>query len=123
MRLRPGRDSSRVSEAPPGHSELALYRFLIHQARPYWGNLAGVLLLSLLVAPLALLTPVPLKIAIDSGLGRHPTPGVLQPVLGDGSSRTRVLLGAAALLVSVALLTQLQSMALALLRASTGEQL
>ncbi len=49
--------------------DLALYGRLFLWARPYWPHLAGVFLLSLLATPLALLVPLPLKIALDSGLG------------------------------------------------------
>ena len=40
-------------------------------------HLAGILALSLLAPPLALLTPLPLRIAVDSVIGSHPLPGVL----------------------------------------------
>jgi hypothetical protein len=45
---------------------------LARQARPYWSHIAGVFFLSLLATPLALLTPVPLKIAVDTVLGDYP---------------------------------------------------
>ena len=40
-------------------------RRLILQARPYWSHVCGYLVLSLLATPLALLMPLPLKIAIS----------------------------------------------------------
>ena len=43
-----------------------LYKRLLCQARPYWAHIGGILLLGLLSTPLALLTPLPLKIAVDS---------------------------------------------------------
>jgi ATP-binding cassette, subfamily B, bacterial len=106
-----------------GSSDLKLYRLLASHVRPYWRHLIGVLVLTLLATPLALLAPVPLKVAIDSGLGSHPVPGFLQPLLGSGSNDSRVLYGAAALLAAVALLAALQVLTLNLLRAYTGEQL
>ena len=55
-----------------GHSDWRIYERLLGQARPYWPHLAGVFVLRLLSAPLALLTPLPLKIAIDNIIGAHP---------------------------------------------------
>ena len=54
--------------------DLVLLRRLLRQAQPYWAHIAGFFLLSLLATPLALLMPLPLKIAVDSGIGslRHP---------------------------------------------------
>ena len=60
-----------------GESDLNVYRRLMRLARPYWPQIVGLLLLSLLAPPLVLLVPVPLKIAVDSALGGRPLPGVL----------------------------------------------
>jgi ATP-binding cassette subfamily B protein len=54
-----------------------LYRRLLQQARPYWPHLVGLLVLSLLSPPLALLTPLPLKIALDNIIGNEPLPKAL----------------------------------------------
>src|SRR5260370_12977867 len=62
-------------------SELALYRRLLWQARPYWLHLAGLFGIGLLASPLALLDPVPLKIVFDSVLGSHPLPAYVRAVL------------------------------------------
>src|SRR2546422_3511549 len=62
-------------------SELALYRRLLRQARPYWLHLAGLFGIGLLASPLALLDPVPLKIVFDSVLGSHPLPAYVRAVL------------------------------------------
>ena len=51
------------------YTTLTPYQRLLRQARPYWLHIAGILLLDLLSTPLALLTPLPLKIAVDSVLG------------------------------------------------------
>jgi ATP-binding cassette subfamily B protein len=68
--------------------------------------------------------PLPLKLAIDSGLGGQPLPGAFGwlPAAWRGSATT-ILLLSAALLVIMALLVQLQSMADSLLSTSTGEKL
>src|SRR2546423_15033946 len=62
-------------------SDLALYRRLLRQARPYWLHLAGLFAIGLLASPLALLDPVPLKIVFDSVLGSHPLPAYVRAVL------------------------------------------
>src|SRR2546428_1746955 len=62
-------------------SDLALYRRLLRQARPYWLHLAGLFGIGLLASPLALLDPVPLKIVFDSVLGSHPLPAYVRTVL------------------------------------------
>src|SRR5207249_8609443 len=75
--------------------------------------------------PVALLTPVPLKIAVDSVLGGHPLPVFLQPFFPEtaAQSPTAILLFAIGLLVAVAALGQLQGLASTLLQAYVGERL
>ena len=53
---------------------------LLRQARPYWSSLSGVLVLDIVAMPLALLTPVPLMLAVDS-VGDEPMPAILQAAL------------------------------------------
>jgi ATP-binding cassette, subfamily B, bacterial len=107
------------------YSSLTLYRRLLRQARPYWAHIAGILLLSLLSTPLALLTPLPLKIAVDSVLGSQPLPGFLGMLLPAGVTRSAsaVLALAVGLTVAIALLSQLQALASSVLQAYTGERL
>ena len=90
--------------------------------RSYWLRILVLLGLSMLATPLTLLTPVPLKVVVDSVLGSQP----LSPVLGailPTSSDTALLVGASLLFVVIALLTQLQDLAAAVLRVHTGERL
>src|SRR5690606_6716768 len=107
---------------PPQYSDFQLYRCVLRQARPYKWHIAGLLLLGLLSTPLALLTPLPLKIAVDHGIGSVPVPRWLAAVLPDAALRSDVsiLVFAAALVVAVALLTQLQAAAPTLLRTYPG---
>jgi ATP-binding cassette, subfamily B, bacterial len=102
-----------------------LYRRLVDQARPYRLHIVGVFLLSLLASPLALLTPVPLKVAVDSVLGSHPVPHALDVLLPPAatSSRTAILIVTTVLVVAVALLTQLQLLLTTLLSTYAGERL
>jgi len=103
----------------------SLYWQLLQQARPYWLNLSGIFLLSFLSAPFALLTPLPLKIAVDSVLGHDPLPRFLQAWLPAAvtQSPSGLLALALGLLIAVAVLTQFRDLANALLTAYTGEKL
>lgn len=88
--------------------ELALYRRLARQLRPYWLHIAGLFLLSLGSVPLKLLGPVPLKIAVDNVIGAQPLPDILDPLMpaAVATSRLAILAMAVSLLVSVAVITQ-----------------
>jgi ATP-binding cassette, subfamily B, bacterial len=105
--------------------DLAIYRRLLREARPYWPHIGVLFLLSLLSAPIALLTPLPLKIAVDSVVSNKPLPGFLRAVTPDSLQHSggTLLVLAVALLVVVALLQQLQVVASSVLGAYTGERL
>ncbi len=102
-----------------------VYRRVLSEARAYWPHLAGLLLLSLLSTPLALLHPVPLAIAVDSVIGSRPLPGFLQAALPDGLTRSpnAILVVAAVLVVLVALLSRLRSLVKGVLKTYTGQRL
>ncbi len=102
-----------------------LYRRLTTYARPYWPQILLVLVLQLLSTPLALLGPVPLKIAVDTVLGSRPLPGWLRGVLPGSlvSSAVNLLALAAALLLLTAVLGSLLDMVTDLLQTYTGERL
>jgi ATP-binding cassette subfamily B protein len=87
--------------------------------------MVGILLLSLLSTPLALLTPLPLKIAVDSVLGSQPIPHFLEVVVPVDvtHSSSAVLALTIGLVLTIALLSQLQGLASSLLQAYTGEKL
>jgi len=108
-----------------GFTDLALFRRVLRQVRPYWPRLLVILLLGLLAIPLTLLLPLPLKIAVDSVIGSHPLPGFLEGLLPAVVTRseTGVLLLAAGLALAIPLLGQLQGLASSLLTASTSERL
>ncbi|SCL32279.1 ATP-binding cassette, subfamily B [Micromonospora rhizosphaerae] len=118
----PGAESRGQTVREDTSGERGLVRRLAWELRPYWLRILGLLLLSMLATPLALLTPVPLKIVIDGVLGSHPAPPVLRSILPAESDA--VLLTAAALFfVAVALLTQLLDLATTVLRTFVGERL
>src|SRR5919201_2806721 len=107
------------------YTDITLYRRLLRQARPYGLYIAGIFLLSLLASPLALLTPLPLKIAVDSVVGSHHLPGPLALLAPAGArdSHTAALLLAAGLFVAITLASQLQNLASSVLSTYTGERL
>jgi ATP-binding cassette, subfamily B, bacterial len=112
--------------ASPSFTDWTLYRRLLCQARPYWPHIAGLFLLSLLASPLALVTPLPLKMAVDSIVGPHQQiPGPLAALLPEAvtHSHAAMLVVAAVLSVIIALLTQLQQLGSSVLSAYTGEKL
>src|SRR5437773_2168266 len=101
-------------------SDVALYRRLLRQARPYWLHLAGLFGIGLLASPIALLNPVPLKIVVDSVLGSRPLPASLAAALPPAATRSPATLLAVAigLLIAVAALAQVHGLALVALGVS-----
>src|SRR2546423_13110262 len=93
--------------------DVVLFRRLFSQARPYWPHVVALFLLSLLSSPLSLLTPLPLKIAVDSVIGSHPLPHVIAPFVPDALARSPATLLAIAvgLLGTVAPLRPLHGLA------------
>ena len=108
------------------YSQRDLYRRLLLEARPYWLHLFATLVLSLLSTPLALLAPLPMKLAVDSVLGSQPLPRLVQRFLpslpGANSAATSLLFVVAALLL-ITLLRQLQGTLSGVLQTYTGERL
>jgi len=117
--------SDRITAYGPTCTGLRLYRRLLHEVSPYRRHIGGLFALSLLSSVFALLTPLPLKIAVDSVAGSHPLPGFLAVIVPAEvrQSRTGVLLVAAGLFVAVALFRQLQEFGNLVLTTYTGENL
>lgn len=107
------------------YTDLALFRRLISETRPYRPHIAGIFVVSMLAAPLALLTPVPLQIAVDSVIGSHPLPGFLDPVVpaAVSDSSDGVLIFVAFMFGAVAVLTQVQDIGSTIFKTYTGEKL
>jgi ATP-binding cassette, subfamily B, bacterial len=110
---------------PAPRSDFALYRRVLGYARPYGPHIVGLFLLGLLASPIALLNPLPLKIAVDSVLGSQPLPEFLQAVLPVTvtGSQSGTLWFAVVLLVAVALVGQLRELGYGLLKVYVGERL
>src|SRR5439155_14928601 len=106
-------------------SDLALYRRLLRQARPYWLHLALLFCIGVLASPIALLNPVPLKIVVDSVIGTRPLPPAVRALLPEtiAGSPGALLAAAVGLLLAVAALAQLQALANKFMQAYVGERL
>ena len=107
------------------YTDVLVFRRVLREARPCWPFIGALFLLSLLASPLALLAPLPLKIAVDSVIGARPLPGVVAPFVPDGIAHSPDLLLAfvVGLLLTVVLLSQLQALAVAVLGAFINERL
>ena len=105
--------------------DFLLFRRLLGEARPYWGHILMIFVVSVLATPLALLIPLPLKIVVDSVLGEKPLPAFLSATVPQffNDSHGRLLLLAALLAIVVSLVRQLQGLANSYLQAYTGEHL
>src|SRR5207237_4195112 len=129
IRRQHGRDPSRtrairLRTRPMSHTDLAIYRRLLRDAWPYWPHIAGIFLFSLLSTPIALLVPLPMKIVVDSVLGSHPLPHFVDVLLPPAMhSKSALLALIVALLVAIALVSQLKELGVSLLRTYTGEKL
>ena len=55
-------------------TDLALTWRLLRIGRPFWASIFTIFLLDLLATPLALLTPLPLKLVVDNVLSSEPLP-------------------------------------------------
>jgi len=106
-------------------NDLALYRRLVRQARPYWPHLSLLFCIGLLASPIALLNPVPLKIVVDSVLGTRPLPAWLDALLPATVTRSppAILALAVALLLIVAAVAQAQGLMNKFLQTYVGERL
>ncbi len=107
------------------YSDIKILKRLFLQARTYWPHIACIFLLDLLATPLVLLTPLPLKIAVDSIVGSEKLPGFLTAAVPDflTNSKGSILLFAVGLIMVIALMSQLQKFVNWLLKTYTGEKL
>src|SRR5260370_28167274 len=90
----------------PRQSDIAIFRRLFQEARPFWPHVAGIFLFGFLDGPIGLLAPLPLKIAVASAIESHPLPGFLSRMLPQAipNSPGATLLLAPALMVCISLL-------------------
>ena len=109
----------------PGYRPLGITARLLNLARPYWPQLGGAVLLSLVGPPLGLLAPLPLAIVIDCVLGDKAPPLWLAAVAPPAwiQSKDAILLAALGLLASATILNYLQGLAVWVLFTSISERL
>lgn len=106
------------------HRTIFLKR-LLDLARPSYPHLTAIFLLGILSVPIAILMPLPLKIAVDSVIGSHPLgPVLLHFVPGRlAGSEMGNLAVVMIVLLGLAILSNLQTLASWLLQTYTGERL
>ncbi len=107
------------------YSDIEIIKRLFVQARPCWPHIAGIFCMGVLATPLALLLPVPLKIAVDSVVGSSPVPGWLSFAVPDSISGSKfsLLVLAVCMQVFVVLLFQFQSLMNYVLQTYAGERI
>lgn len=107
------------------HSNFTLVRLLLAEGRPYWPHLSAKFLVNFLVTPLALLAPLPLKLAVDSVIGEKPLPGFLRPWVPESvaASDFSLLVLAAGIYLLIAFLNQVQTLVSYALYTIAGEGL
>ena len=106
-------------------SDGALLWRLAKECRRYWAHILVVLLVSLVSTPIFLLSPLPLKIAVDSVLKDLPLPTLLRDTLPSffQASHVWLLVVAVLLQVVVAFLSQIQSLVQNILSVYAGEKM
>ena len=109
----------------PAYSIWTIYRRVLQQIRPHWLGLIILLALGALAAPVALLMPLPLKIVVDSVLGSHPLPSLLDPFVPSwiAASPGATLWFAVALVVVIALLGLMLRLGTWILQEYLGEKI
>jgi len=113
-----------VSKGAPPRRRGVVIR-LLGLARPYWLQILFSFLLSLLLVPLSLLTPLPLRIAVDNVLGSAPLTGWLDTVvpLAWANSSNALLGFAVGLMVLTMLVLHLQALGSWLMQTYIGQTL
>ena len=96
---------------------------MLLECRSCWPHLLGIAGLSILSLPLTLLYPLPLKVVVDSVLGTQPLPAWLVHYVPLLPAKGASLEAAIGILVGIALLVSIQSLAAWWLQTYTGEKL
>lgn len=111
--------------AAPRAGELRLIGQIARHTRSSWALIAGLSAISLLGTPLALLQPLPLKLAVDNVLDGEPLPGPLDAALPAAikTSASALLAFVAVFVLGIALLSSLQALTKKYLSTAVGERL
>lgn len=104
--------------------DLAIYRRLFADMRPERLRIVGTVAISLLATPLMLLTPFPIKMAVDNVIGGRPVSNFVEAVLPAAATRSDsgLLIASVTLLLLVGLLAQMQVLGKRVMQAYTGER-
>ncbi|HSR87665.1 MAG TPA: ABC transporter transmembrane domain-containing protein, partial [Pontiella sp.] len=107
------------------YSDWVLLKRLLRMGRPYIGRILLIFIIGLLAAPLTLLLPIPLKIVVDSVLGKMPLPKTISFLVpaSFAESSSALLLFAVIMQVLVILLLHFQQVAMHILQTYTGQKL
>ncbi len=106
-------------------SDVQIFRRLIHIARPYWLQISSIFTLEILAAPLILLMPLPLKLAVDNIIGSAPLPEFLSILIPHSfeNNKLALLVLATSLQVIIVLLIHFRGLISYVFQISTGEKL
>ncbi len=109
----------------PNYGDLALYRRLFREARPFTPGLIGLFFLRLLAAPIALLLPLPVKVVVDHVLGDQPVVGPLAALIpaSVAADPSSLLVYASVSVIVLAFLLQFQYLAAWTVETYVGQKL
>src|SRR6267143_5450001 len=98
-----------IPDPPPRTHKKGMLRRVLSDLRPYSRSIVVAWIISLSTIPITLITPLPLKLLVDSVIGSQPLPGYLT-VLAQTASRDYVLWLAIGILLGSAVLAYLQNL-------------
>ena len=110
-----------MSEPSERTSGWQLFRRVVREQESCWPHFGGILALSVAAAPIALLTPLALKVVLDNYIGGAPLPSGLAWLPGEGEHHA--LIAAATLILFATFSHQCIAYIRKLLRAWTNESL
>src|SRR2546430_12725797 len=93
-------------------SQRGMFRRLLVELRPSLGAFFLLLIVNILAVPLALVSPLPIKMIVDNVLGSQPFPGFLRIFVPDQSpaSKDYVIMLAVVILLGSTVLVYLQNL-------------
>lgn len=98
---------------------------LFKETKSFWLMIVGIFLLEMLATPLALLTPIPIKIVVDNILGSDKLPGFLRFILPETfiNSEQTLLILVVALQILIVFLVHMQYLGSYVLQTSCGQSI
>ncbi len=89
-----------------------MFRRLLGEVRPYWWHIVLLFIVSISAVPLALVSPLPIKMVVDNVLGSQPIPGYVRILAPNPSqvSKDYVTVLAVAILLGSTVLAYLQNL-------------